>query len=447
MQQLLTETEVAINSVSEYIEEYESTRSWVADVESDFDDFDDREQAAFAEAFTQFSEYTQEPIPPGEIESVRGEMRKVVLEPLVRAILESIYDIEDKLELSLEESVHESFKNEVESWSREDLIDYLDVYDDINDELADRSTPESNYLRDEIEKQPHQLLHPASGLSGLIETTKVRHSRLVELETLFSELEWLELPNMEIGPFKREWLGGSVTSASTVEDLLTEIDPHVRALNACDLPAGREVSSRIEELVSNPRTALEEAFEDLLEALEKHTEAAAPLQHVPELLSALEEIELEGLPSEPIADIVSQIEESDSSSLNELFELIRGLREGYDTWTKNVIARWGIYQTAVDVLSDISSVDDHVGELDEGSFEEELIENPVNAVREFEELNETLERKRQDVDVEDGLSENSIQLLFDLIEERSVAYGSYDADTVAELNTVIDLQIVIDEST
>jgi hypothetical protein len=445
MDELLEQTDAAIKDVSGYIEEYETFLGWLDKVESDFEDFNDSEQTAFVEAFSQFTAYTKEPVSPDAVVSVRADMREVFREPLLQAILDSIRDVTDRLGLSLGDSVLNSFNNEMQTWSRAQLLDCREAFEEIESAVDGLSDSERVYIRDRIDNKPHQLLEPDTTVLTMIESVSETGAQLREISTVFSTYDWLMIEDRHIGPFSRSWLGLNAPAPAAVESIVDDIDESVTALEKSGIPVADATSSKMNTLTHHPEEDFLSELREFSETLETQATNAEPLEYISELIDIVDDLELEALNQESLREIDEMLEQGELSSLNEVIEVVAETREEYSEWVNDVATRWQTYRSAVDVLSEYTTIEPPDEFTDQDSFTTGLFERPPDALHAFERLVSSLEENRQTVGSEEGLSEESIQLLFELIEQRTIAYRAYPQETIEELDEVIALQIRINE--
>ncbi len=445
MQQLLDQTDDAIADVSEYIEEYEAFNEWVIQAESDFDEFNESEQVAFVDAFSQFEQYTEELVPPDEVVEVRADMREIFRDPLLQAILDAIQDVCGRLGLSLSESVTESFENEMQSWSRSHLIECREAYDDIDLAIEDLSSSERAYIRDKIDNKPHRLLEPESEVIPELDSVSETAARLREITSVFDTYDWLSLEGRHIGPFLRSWLGAEAPAPTDVESVMDSLDESINTLGNCGIPAADPVSAEIDLLTEHPQDDFLDELQGLSSALEKEAIKAEPLLHTSDIIEEIEGLGLETLNQDELVHISEILEESDPGSLNRVIEIVSEAREEYSDWVREITSRWRTYHSAVAVLSQYTAIEEPDRFSNQEEFTDALFEEPLKAIRSLGELASTLEENRQTVGDQDGLGEESIQLLFELIEQQEVSYEAYSQETIEELNEVIALQIRIDE--
>lgn len=445
MDELLEQTDEAIKDVSEYIEEYETFLRWVDQAESDFEDFSDSEQVAFGEAFSQFTAYTENLVSPDAVVSVRANMREVFREPLLQAILDAMRDVTDRLGLSLEDSVLDSFNNEMKTWSRTQLLACREAFEEVESAIDGLFDSERVYIRDQIDSKPHQLLKPDETVLQIIESVTETGAKLREISTVFSMYDWLMIEERHIGPFFRSWLGSDVPTPDDVESILNAIDKSVATLERSGIPTADAASSAINTLTEHPQEDFLGELQEFSDTLETHATKAEPLVHIPELIDIVDDLELEALNQESLREIDEMLQQGKPSSVSGVIEVVAEAREEYSEWVNDVATRWQTYRSAVDVLSRYTTVEPPAEFADKDSFTTGLFERPTEALYAFSQLASSLEENRQMVRSEEGLSEESIQLLFELIKKRAIPYHAYSQKTIEELDEVIALQIRIDE--
>lgn len=447
MNELLSQTDAAISGVSEYIDEYEMFIEWIEQAESDFDDFSESEQAAFVEAFSQFSIYTEEPVTPNEVVDIRSNMRAVFREPLLEANLDAIQKITDQLEFSLEDSVLDSFNNELKSWPRDELIQHREAYEKVNSSIENVTDAEIVHIREHISRKPHELLKPEAEILRLIGSITNTASRLEEVETVFSQYQWLSLSDRHIGPFSQPWLDTEMPDITDVESIMEGIDDSVNILQKCEIPIGNAISNTLDTKIENPQNDFYSELKELADTLDFLATKMTPLQSISDMIGLIEDGDLGMLDQDALSEIAEKLKQTDPASIDQVITIVSDISEEYSAWTIEVTSRWQTYRSALSVLDDSSTVDELDSFNNEDAFKMALDETPIEALDAFNRLVSVLQDRRQVVGDEDGLSEESIQLLFDLIEQQTIAYNDYSQEAVEELNDVIALQIQINEST
>ena len=445
MDEILNQTDVAISETSKYIEEYETFIQWLTQAKSDFDEFSDSEQAAFAEAFCQFASYTKEPVSPDTVVDVRGNMREVFREPLLQAILDAIEDITARLGFSLDESILDSFNNEMQSWTRDGLIDAREAYDELDSKVDDLNDPERVHVREKIKNKPHQLLEPETQVLSLIESMTEAGARIREISALFSKYDWLSLKDRHIGPFVRSWLDTSVPVSTDIESTMDAIDESVTALNDRGIPTDDAVSNKINNMTEHPRDTLHENLQELSETLDTLSTQTAPFEYIPDMIEILNGNEPDMLDPGPLLAITERLEEANPSSINQIETVVNETQNMYSDWANNVVDRWQTYRSAVDVLSEYTTIEASDEFIGPDEFTQTLFEKPRDALSDLINISSSLEGHRQTVGEEGGLTDESIQLLFELVEKQGISYNEYSQEAIEELNEVIALQIRIDE--
>jgi hypothetical protein len=444
IEEYTSHTEDAISKVSEYNEEYETFLNWLDQAESDFEEFTDEEKKAFADAFEQFIDYTEEPIKPSNVVSVREKMREVLREPLIQAILDKISEIAGLIDLKLDENIVASFENEMKSWPRSKLLEQRTAFEKIESLLEELSNSEQRYIHDVIERKPHQLLEPSDTVIPVIESVNEKGSRLREISSILSSYGWLELEQHDIGPFYRSWLNSEIPQSSEIETVMDDIDTSVNKLLELELPADSLVSKELNELIDNPQENLLSRISEIANQLEKPAGKTQYLAEIPNLIEYVDD-GLEYLEVELLNEIQDHEESADPETIDELIDIVEDSAKMYKEWCKNLKARWETFCAAINVLNNKEQIQINGEILDDSDFKEELLDNPINGVQSFEKLVSKLDDLRQKAGGEGELSEDTIELLFDLVENQKVAYSNYAQGTFESLDQVIELEVRINE--
>jgi len=446
MDSLINQTDEAIGTVSTYIDDYDAFLGWINTATQDYESLEESEQAAFADAFTQFSIYTNDVIEPEEVDTVHDEFRNVLREPVLEAILESIEKIQSQLDITLSDSELDSFRTELESWPRERLIDCRSTHESLVDEVSELDVIEKTYVGGEIEDKPHRLLQPDTDVFPLIRQTKSKNQSLRKMTTEFEQYGWIDLPGHDVGPFPMGWFEGDVPRPETIGEILRQIDSSVQVLSASGIRAGSAISHELTTLVEQPSQEFTTRLRELANELDRYSEISSPLEHLPGLRDAVHEMDINVIDDSLLAEIEHDIEDSSINRTEGLSELIRECRDKYDQWTTQVAGQWQTYRSAVTVLTEDANLEQISGLDADREFKDALQEEPILTIKAFEELIITLDSYRENVGNGGRLSEEGVNLLFDLIESRNVHFSNYETETIEDLAKVIELQIVIDES-
>ncbi|RZV12558.1 hypothetical protein BDK88_0097 [Natrinema hispanicum] len=445
MDELIEDTKAATRQVSNYIEEYEMFLSWLQEATDTYKEYGSSERLALAETFTQFEQYTKNPVPPREIVRVHREMQEVFREPLLQGILDYIARIESELELSFKDSVRNIFKNELESWERSELIDARDAYDEILTLLDDCRDAEQDHVKSIISQKPQQLLEPCGKIIPQIEATRRTGTRLWEIGEILYGYGWLELEQQDIGPFPAEWTNHKVPEADDVEPVLSEIDASLQVLFACDVPAAMPAEERVYEIINTPQDSLAASLQELGAELKEAAHMVTPLEEIDELRNVIPEEDAAIFGVGLLEEVSDGLTEITPDDVEEVIEDVHDLREQYDDWRTTVITRWDMYSTAIRVLTEDTSLGEPDVLRKTDAFADLIAEDPIAAVQDLDKLVTSLEEGRQTVGDEGGLPEESIQLLFDLIKQQGVSYTAYENAAIDSLSDVINLQVRIDE--
>ncbi|WP_152420133.1 hypothetical protein [Halorubrum distributum] len=446
MQSLILQTENAITEVSRYVDDYDAFIGWIDTAAQDFEELEPSEQDAFADAFTPFSEYTEDTVPPEKVDSIHKELRNVLRKPILEAIVEFIEQVQTELGVDLSNSQVEAFRGELQSWSREKLIECRSTYESLIDEITELDTIERSYVGEQIKNKPHQLLDPKKEVLPLIQKTQSKNRHLRELTTALEEYDWNNLSGHAVGPFPEGWFEVEVPNPDNVKPLLAQLDDVVQIFVDSEIEVLPVLTHELSALIEQPSSDFSERLRELIEKLTEFSETMAPLQYIPELRELISGIDITVLDDSLLSEIEKQMIEHSPQRIGELSDLIRECRDKFDQWTSYVITQWQTYRSAVSVLTEDVNIHDLSGLDSDEEFEILIQREPIMAIEAFEELAITLDSYREDVGDGGQLSEAGEQLLFDLIEGQSVNFSEYDTETIENLADVIELQIRINES-
>lgn len=441
---LKTSTQDAIDRVEEYLDQYDSLISWITNAIEQWDEYTIEEKEAFRDNFESYRHFSEESIAPEDLEDRITELKELYRQPLQEAIFDTIDELEQVLELSIEGD-RETVKSTFNSMSRSQLINQRNSYSEIENYIEELEEPALANLKNAISNNITILTSANNIFEPLVKDTYDKQAKLDEFSSRINDMGWWMPEPSAVGPFPQKWLDVSLPNVEEFNDVIHAINESRSELNSRLGDITPAIVQNLDNIIVDPSQTPMEKLRELETELAELVELSQDMMTIIAISDNIRDTDVVLPESARVIELSESIQSSSYSDIEEARLSVQNSLREFEEWKDSLSHWWESRKNIIEMFEEHVDIEDleFVGQSE--AFDGLIQDDPQAAVEILVGLQRDLDKIRDELREGVGLGDESIELLFDLLEENSVPISRHGLSAVENLAENMDLRVTINE--